>query len=112
VGADTAAGDELGLAVLVDVLKDQHMGLGHAVVDQMMPPVGRAVLVVTATFLPIRGASAALVPGYFDSHGWGFGVSVVTRRIDQAGPVGRFGWDGGLARPDTRIPRRTWSPSC
>jgi CubicO group peptidase (beta-lactamase class C family) len=72
------------------------MDLGNAVVDQMMPPVGRAVLVVTATFLPIRGASAALVPGYFDSHGWGFGVSVVTRRIDPAGPVGKFGWDGGL----------------
>src|SRR5205823_1655687 len=25
-------------------------------------------------------ASSALVPGYFDSHGWGFGVSIVTRR--------------------------------
>ena len=26
-----------------------------------------------------------LRPGYFDSHGWGFGVSVVTRRDDVAG---------------------------
>jgi CubicO group peptidase (beta-lactamase class C family) len=43
-----------------------------------------------------KAASTALVPGYFDSHGWGFGVSVVTRRIDPAGPVGKFGWDGGL----------------
>ena len=39
---------------------------------------------------------SGLVPGYFDSHGWGFGVSVVTRREDPAAPVGRFGWDGGL----------------
>jgi CubicO group peptidase (beta-lactamase class C family) len=41
-------------------------------------------------------AVSGLLPGYFDSHGWGFGVSVVTRREDLAGSVGRFGWDGGL----------------
>ena len=41
-------------------------------------------------------AQSGLIPGYFDSHGWGFGVSVVTRREDLAGSVGRFGWDGGL----------------
>jgi CubicO group peptidase (beta-lactamase class C family) len=34
--------------------------------------------------------------GFFDSDGWGFGVSVVTRRDDVAGSVGTFGWDGGL----------------
>src|SRR5437867_1736278 len=41
-------------------------------------------------------AASGLIAGYFDSHGWGFGVSVVTRRDDVAGPVGTFGWDGGL----------------
>jgi CubicO group peptidase (beta-lactamase class C family) len=41
-------------------------------------------------------AGAALVPGYFDSHGWGFGMSVVTRRTDIASTVGKYGWDGGL----------------
>jgi CubicO group peptidase (beta-lactamase class C family) len=41
-------------------------------------------------------AVSGLIPGYFDSHGWGFGVSVVTKRVDVAGPVGKFGWDGGL----------------
>jgi CubicO group peptidase (beta-lactamase class C family) len=41
-------------------------------------------------------AVSGLVPGYFDSHGWGFGVSIVTGRIDVAAPVGQFGWDGGL----------------
>jgi len=41
-------------------------------------------------------AQSGLLPGYFDSHGWGFGVSVVTRREDLAGSVRRFGWDGGL----------------
>jgi CubicO group peptidase (beta-lactamase class C family) len=41
-------------------------------------------------------AASGLVPGYFDSHGWGLGVSVVIRREDIAGSMGRFGWDGGL----------------
>jgi CubicO group peptidase (beta-lactamase class C family) len=36
------------------------------------------------------------LPGFFDTHGWGFGVSVVTRRDDIAEVPGRFGWDGSL----------------
>jgi CubicO group peptidase (beta-lactamase class C family) len=34
--------------------------------------------------------------GFFNSHGWGFGVGMVTRREDPSEPVGKFGWDGGL----------------
>jgi CubicO group peptidase (beta-lactamase class C family) len=39
--------------------------------------------------------SAALVPGYFETHGWGLGLSVVTRR-EGFESVGTFGWGGGL----------------
>ena len=45
---------------------------------------------------PVQKAVSGLVPGYFDSHGWGFGVAVVTRRVDVPGSVGAYGWDGGL----------------
>ena len=45
---------------------------------------------------PVQKAVSGLVPGYFDSHGWGFGLSVVTRRVDVAGSAGTYGWDGGL----------------
>src|SRR5262249_1136969 len=41
-------------------------------------------------------AGWGLVGGYFDSHGWGFGVGVVTRREDPGEPLGQYGWDGGL----------------
>src|SRR6266511_489798 len=41
-------------------------------------------------------AVGGFYPGYFDSRGWGFGVSVITRRDDLAAVPGRFGWDGGL----------------
>ena len=41
-------------------------------------------------------AASALVPGFWDSHGWGFGVSVLTRREHVGPALGTFGWDGGL----------------
>jgi len=50
----------------------------------------------TDQLTPDQKAVSGLVPGYFDSHGWGFGVSIVTRRDDVEGSVGKFGWDGGL----------------
>jgi CubicO group peptidase (beta-lactamase class C family) len=50
----------------------------------------------TDQLTPEQKAISGLIPGYFDSHGWGFGVSIVTRRDDAASVPGRFGWDGGL----------------
>jgi CubicO group peptidase (beta-lactamase class C family) len=41
-------------------------------------------------------ASASWVPGFFDNCGWGFGVSVITRRDGIESVPGRFGWDGGF----------------
>src|SRR5829696_4905197 len=40
-------------------------------------------------------AVSGFLPGFWDNHGWGFGVSVVTRRDDLAATPGRYGWDGG-----------------
>ena len=34
--------------------------------------------------------------GYFETHGWGFGMSVVTRRDEIASSIGKYGWDGGM----------------
>lgn len=45
---------------------------------------------------PAQKAVSGFSPGYFDSRGWGFGMSIVTRRDDLAKSVGTFGWDGGL----------------
>jgi len=50
----------------------------------------------TDQLTPEQKAVSGLVPGFFDSHGWGFGVSVITRRDDIAAVPGRYGWDGGL----------------
>src|SRR5438876_11675139 len=50
----------------------------------------------TDQLTPGQKAVSGFYPGYFDSRGWGFGVSVITRRDDLAAVPGRFGWDGGL----------------
>src|SRR2546426_12456996 len=50
----------------------------------------------TDQLTPEQKAVSGLVSGYFDSHGWGFGVSVVTRRDDVAAGRGRGGVGGGV----------------
>jgi CubicO group peptidase (beta-lactamase class C family) len=45
---------------------------------------------------PAQKAVSGLIPGQFDNQGWGFGVTIATRRDDISSVPGRFGWDGGL----------------
>ncbi len=50
----------------------------------------------TDQLTPEQKALSGLNPGDFDGMGWGFGVSMVTRRDGIAAVPGRYGWDGGL----------------
>jgi CubicO group peptidase (beta-lactamase class C family) len=52
-------------------------------------------LMTTDHLTPEQKARSALMPGDLDFFGYGFGVSVVTRR-DHLPTIGTFGWDGGL----------------
>lgn len=49
----------------------------------------------TDQLTPAQKAVSGFWPGYFDNRGWGFGVSVVTKRDHPAAPAGTYGWDGG-----------------
>ena len=49
----------------------------------------------TDQLTPEQKAASDSFPGFFDSHGWGFGMSVVTKRDDVSAVPGRYGWDGG-----------------
>ena len=40
-------------------------------------------------------AASPFFANFWDNRGWGFGLSIITRRNDIAGVPGRFGWDGG-----------------
>ncbi len=50
---------------------------------------------MTDQLTPEQKAVSGFFPGFWDSRGWGFGVSMVTRRDGVAAVPGRFGWDGG-----------------
>jgi CubicO group peptidase (beta-lactamase class C family) len=50
----------------------------------------------TDQLTPAQKAVSGLVDGYFESHGWGFGMGIATRRDDIYNVPGRYGWDGGL----------------
>jgi len=68
---------------------------------------------------PEQRARGSWIPGEFDARGWGFGVSVITRRDQPAGTLGSYGWDGGLGtcwRADPReqlstilLTQRVWA---
>ncbi|MCQ4083266.1 beta-lactamase family protein [Streptomyces sp. RB6PN25] len=50
----------------------------------------------TDQLTPAQKAVSQFVPGFWDSHGWGFGMSVITARDNIWSVPGRYGWDGGL----------------
>ena len=43
---------------------------------------------------PAQKAVSGFWPGYFDTMGWGFGMSVRTRRTHLGPSVGSYGWPG------------------
>ena len=56
-----------------------------------------SVTLMTSDQLPAAvKAVSGLSPGDFDTMGWGFGVSVVTRRTQVYHSAGTYGWNGGL----------------
>jgi CubicO group peptidase (beta-lactamase class C family) len=52
-------------------------------------------LMTTDHITPEQKAVSGFFPDFWEGHGWGFGVSIVTRRDDLAATPGRYGWDGG-----------------
>lgn len=52
-------------------------------------------LMTTDHLTPEQKAASPFFPGFWDNRGWGFGVSLITRRDGVADVPGRYGWDGG-----------------
>ncbi|PPK69640.1 serine hydrolase domain-containing protein [Actinokineospora auranticolor] len=90
-----------GRGGLVSTAAD-YLTFGRMLLDDGRGPNGRLLsrlsvrTMTTDQLLPTQKAGAGLGDGFFDSSGWGFGVSVVTRRTDIHMVPGRFGWTGGL----------------
>jgi len=90
---------------------DDYLAFGHMMLNRGTYGSERilsrpSVETMTADHLtPQQKASSGLIGGYFDSHGWGFGLAMATRRDDVFGSVGTFGWDGGLGTAWRTDPR-------
>jgi CubicO group peptidase (beta-lactamase class C family) len=50
---------------------------------------------ITDQLTPAQKAASPFFADFWDSHGWGFGVAIVTQRDGLSSTPGRFGWDGG-----------------
>jgi CubicO group peptidase (beta-lactamase class C family) len=80
---------------------DDFAAFGQMMLDAGRYPGGRLLarptveLMVTDQITPEQKAASPFIPGFWDNRGWGFGVSIITRRDEIAGVPGRFGWDGG-----------------
>ncbi|HSB75061.1 MAG TPA: serine hydrolase domain-containing protein [Terriglobales bacterium] len=89
-----------GAAGLVSTADDYH-AFGQMLLNQGRHGKERILsrpsveLMTSDQLTPRQKAVSGLVEGYFESHGWGFCMSVVTARTDVRS-LGTFGWDGGL----------------
>jgi CubicO group peptidase (beta-lactamase class C family) len=45
---------------------------------------------------PEQKAASPFFANFWNDHGWGFGLAVITGRNDLSGGPGRFGWDGAF----------------
>jgi CubicO group peptidase (beta-lactamase class C family) len=99
-----------GAAGLVSTA-DDYLAFARMLLDGGRYPGGRLLsrpsveAMTTDQLTPAQKAISGLVPGYFDSHGWGFGVAMVTRRDEPGAPVGKYGWDGGMGTSWANDPR-------
>jgi CubicO group peptidase (beta-lactamase class C family) len=53
-------------------------------------------MMTTDWITPEQKARSPFFPGFWDNHGWGFGVGTITRRDNLAFTPGSYGWDGGF----------------
>lgn len=99
----------LGSAGLVstvdDLLAVGTMMLGQsASANRILSPGSIAMMTsdhLSSTTRPRWGARGE----YFESHGFGFCMSVVTRPSEEPGTIGTFGWDGGYGTTWSCDPR-------
>jgi CubicO group peptidase (beta-lactamase class C family) len=54
-------------------------------------------LMTTDQLTAEQKAASPFFENFWDSRGWGLGLSIVTRRDDVASVPGRFGWDGAFS---------------
>lgn len=81
---------------------DDMLAFGRMMLAMGYAPGGRILgrptveLMTTDQISAAAKAASPFFPGFWEHYGWGFGVSVVTRRGTISETPGRYGWDGGF----------------
>ncbi|WP_437287805.1 serine hydrolase domain-containing protein [Sorangium sp. So ce406] len=66
-----------------------------------------SVRAMTADHLtPAQKAASSFFPGFFETHGWGYGLAVITAPDAVSEVPGRHGWDGGFGTSWINDPSR------
>ena len=82
---------------------DDLLAFGRMLLNQGAHERGRILsrlsveLMTTDQLTPAQKSASPFFESFWDSRGWGLGVSIVTRRDDVAAVPGRFGWDGAFS---------------
>jgi CubicO group peptidase (beta-lactamase class C family) len=84
---------------------DDYLAFTHALTQGRLLSSASLQAMTTDQLSPQQKRGAVLSPGYFDAHGWGFGVGIATRDVSAAEPLGTYGWDGGLGTAWRTSPR-------
>ncbi|MDH4305598.1 MAG: beta-lactamase family protein [Nitrospira sp.] len=80
-----------------DMLAFGRMMLNNGVCDHEHILSRPSIELMTMDHLtPEQKAASPFFENFWNEHGWGFGMGVVTARNDLAGVPGRFGWDGAF----------------
>jgi CubicO group peptidase (beta-lactamase class C family) len=90
-----------GAGGLVSTVRD-YLAFGQMMLREGKYDGGRLLsrasieMMSTDQLTPEQKQGAGAFAPYFASHGWGFGMSVATKRDGLGEPAGRYGWNGGL----------------
>ncbi len=92
---------ESGAGGLASTVDDMH-AFGRMMLDRGARGPERILsrasveLMTTDQLTPEQKAASPFFPDFWDARGWGFGVSVFTRRHELGRSPGTFGWDGAF----------------
>jgi len=94
---ESGAGDQL-VSTADDLLAFGRMMLNRGAYDEERILSRLSVdLMTTDQLTAEQKAASPFFENFWDSRGWGLGVSIVTRRDDVASVPGRYGWDGAFS---------------
>ncbi|MFN8665131.1 MAG: serine hydrolase domain-containing protein [Thermomicrobiales bacterium] len=85
------------VSTAADLLAFAEMMRGYGTRDDVRVLSRASVTLMTTNQIkPEQTNAADFFPGFWQTHGWGFGVAIDTARTELFTSPGRYGWDGGF----------------